>query len=135
MKAALITFYHDNPNDKGLSILGSVAEEYHADAAIVLYTDVQYKISMILNRALKSGDVDALYDLRAYVHDLSVQLCYNEDVQLQPHDAVFRLYHGRDMSKIDLERLMTTPKGSLICVNGYLSTSKSEDVAKRYAHE
>ncbi|CAF3155388.1 unnamed protein product [Rotaria sp. Silwood2] len=135
MKAALTAFYRDHPNEIGVSILELVVQEYRADAAIVLYTDAQYKISMILNKALKSQDLDALYNLRAYVHDLSDQLCHNEEVQLQPRDAVFHLYHGRHMSKIDLEHLMAASKGSLICINGYLSTSKSEDVAKRYAHE
>jgi hypothetical protein len=135
MKTALIAFYHDNPNEKGISILEFVVEEYHADAAIVLYTDAQYKLSMMLNKALKSEDMDALYNLRVYVHDLSDQLRHNEDVQLQPRDGIFHLYHGRYMSKIDLERLIAAPKGSLICVNGYLSTSKKEDVAKRYAHD
>jgi hypothetical protein len=133
METALIAFYYDNPNEVGISNLELVAQEYHADAAILLYTDAQYKLSMMLNRALKSEDLDALYDLRAYVHDLSDQLCRNEDVQLQPHGDIFRLYHGRQMSKIDIEHLMTAPKGSLICVNGYLSTSRSENVAKRFA--
>ena len=135
MKAALLAFYRDYPDENGVRILESVAEEYHADAAIVLYTDAQYKISMILNKALKSENLDLLYDLRVYVHDLSNQLCKNKEVQVRPHDALFRLYHGRHMSKIDLEHLKTAPKGSLICVNGYLSTSKSEDVAKRYADD
>jgi hypothetical protein len=128
MEKAFSAYLKEHGTPQSIKALEEVIENYKPNIAIICYTR---NMSMLLNKALISEDIDSLYAFRAYIHDLSEQIRLESQKLKEP----LRLYHGRKMKLEELERLKSASVGSLISINGYLSTSKNEDVALAYAYD
>ncbi|CAF3988922.1 unnamed protein product [Rotaria magnacalcarata] len=130
-------YYQENQVE--LTKLEEFRRTYKKEDAIRWYTTPTF-VSKLINKALKTEDFRALYLCRAYITDLSDQLRtefeaykallleYNQPLQQ------WTVYHGRTMSVDEIE-ILRKKVGHLISLNGFLSTSRQEQVAKSYSHE
>ncbi|UJR16698.1 hypothetical protein I4U23_003598 [Adineta vaga] len=130
--------YHKD-NIEELNKIDEFKRTYRKEDAIYWYTTPTF-VSKLINKALCTEDFRALYICRAYIADLSEQLHleYEQYKQLlidfeQPLNQ-WTVYHGRAMSKDELD-ILCNKKGQLISLNGFLSTSRKEEVADCYSKE
>ncbi|CAF1000108.1 unnamed protein product [Didymodactylos carnosus] len=98
---------------------------YTADRAIEWYTDECF-LYKLLNKALRTEDIDLLYLFRFYVIDLCKQLEY-ENGLLQKTDML-TLYRGQLLSIQEFEKLKQSI-GVLISTNGFFSATKDINIA------
>jgi len=85
-----------------------------------------------INKALRTEDVDVLYQFRFYIMDLSEQLELKFLKLKETQKDILRLYRGL---KLSLDEVANFQKsiGNLISTNGYLSTSSEYSVAFGFA--
>ena len=121
-------YYRDNP--KELDNIAKFEREYTSDQAIKWYTNNSF-IYKLINKALRTEDIEALYTYRFYIIDLCRSLAEHCQM-LREYGPKTKLFRGMKMSEGDLERLREGI-GKLIVVNGFLSTSRKRTVAKAFA--
>jgi len=131
-------YYKDNIEE--LNKIEEFNKIYKKEDAIYWYTTPTF-VSKLINKALQAEDFHAIYICRAYIADLSEQLRreYEQYKQLliefeQPL-AQWTVYHGRTMSKEEIDMLCNKKGQFLISLNGYLSTSRKIDIADCYSKE
>lgn len=89
---------------------------YKPDTAIEWYTRDSF-VYRLLNKALRTQDIDLLYLFRFYIIDLCSQL-EQESKRKILNTETFTLYRGQQMAKEEFEKLQTTI-GVLISINGF----------------
>lgn len=85
-----------------------------------------------INKALRTEDIDVLYQFRFYIIDLSEQLELKFKQLKEKHNGIFRLYRGLKLSYDEVAHFQNSI-GQLISTNGYLSTSSEFSVAYGFA--
>lgn len=109
--------------------------QYQSSDAVKWYTKDTF-IYKLINQALRTEDIIALYMLRYFIEDLCVNLKnrYEEFRQLQIDLEMpnVTLYRGLRLDQNQLSKCKMS-SGNLISTNGFLSASRSIDVAKIYA--
>jgi hypothetical protein len=98
--------------------------------AIMWYTRDSF-VHKIVNRALRSFDNGKLRALAFYIRDLRQQL--REWRCTTSSKETVLVYHGLVMTQSDIDRIQTTPIGSLLSTNGFLSTSRKREIAEAFA--
>lgn len=88
--------------------------------------------SRFINKALRTEDVDVLYQFRFYIMDLSEQLEKKFQKLKETQKDILRLYRGLKLGKDEIEGVQQSI-GNLISTNGYLSTSSERSVAYGFA--
>ncbi|CAF0837835.1 unnamed protein product [Rotaria sordida] len=83
----------------------------------------------LLNKVLRSSDIDKMITLRLLIRDLYYQL---REEQKNFPDTIVTVYRGQAMALRELNKLRTHI-GNLISMNSFLSTSKDRDVARMFA--
>ncbi|CAF1411315.1 unnamed protein product, partial [Adineta ricciae] len=106
-------YYKDNPTE--LAIVNEFQRNYVADRALWWYTRESF-LYRLLNKALRTQDIDFLFLFRFFIRDLENQL-----KQLQSPTKL-RVYRGQVISNDELEALKTSI-GQFISMNSFLSTS------------
>ena len=102
------------------------------DEAISWYTRDSF-IYRLINKALRTEDVAALYDYRFYIADLCKCLAENFNILLDYTPlTTFKLYRSVKQSRTELQRLQDGV-GQLISMNTFLSTTRNRSVAEAYA--
>jgi len=93
-------------------------------------------IKHLLNRACGSRDVNEIYPFRLYISNL-----HHEIVKLETdrknnksNDEIITVYRGKYVALSTFEKLRRNKNG-LIAMNGFLSTTKNETVAKFFINE
>jgi tetratricopeptide (TPR) repeat protein len=94
--------------------------------AVSWYTKNNF-VHRILNEALRTGNIDYLYYFRFFIIDLSQQL---KQERLKDNSKV-TLYRGQRISIHEIDRLKRNVR-SHIATNGFLSTSRNQEVATLY---
>lgn len=97
---------------------------YEAEKNAVFWYTKNNCVHRILNEALRTGNIDYLYSFRFFIIDLVEQL---KQERLKDN-GVITLYRGQRISKREIDRLKRNVR-SHIAINGFLSTSRSEEVA------
>jgi len=117
-------------NKKEMENIDKFEREYTSSEAIKWYTNDSF-VYKLINKALRTEDINALYIYRFYIIDL--RACLTENCKLL-HETTskLRVYRGIKMSKIELERLRESV-GHLISVNAFFSTSRQQCVSEAYA--
>ncbi|UJR11571.1 hypothetical protein I4U23_015751 [Adineta vaga] len=103
---------------------------YTADKAIEWYTRDSF-VYRLVNKALRTEDVEILYLFRFFIIDLCSQL---EDIWKQSNkknEEVLTLYRGQRMSIEEYNKLIHNI-GNLISTNGFFSTTKDINVALKF---
>jgi hypothetical protein len=103
---------------------------YTEEDAIMWYTRDSF-VHKLVNRVLRSFDSTKLRAIAFYIRDLRKQL--REWRFTTSSKEILTVYHGLVMTSSDINRIETTPIGSLLSTNGFLSTSRKREVAMAFA--
>ncbi|CAF0810078.1 unnamed protein product [Adineta ricciae] len=122
-------------NKREMKNIDEFEQTYTANQAIHWYTRNSF-IFKLINKALRTEDVEALYNYRFYVVDLCACLAENCDLLREyacssPSDKL-KLYSGRKLSREEIQRLKDS-EGQLISMNAFFSTSRNKNVAEVFA--
>lgn len=85
-----------------------------------------------INKALRTEDIDVLYQFRFYILDLSEQLEIKFLELKEKQKEPLKLYRGLKLSSDEVTNFQNSI-GNLISTNGYLSTSSEFTVAFGFA--
>ncbi|CAF3305515.1 unnamed protein product [Rotaria sp. Silwood2] len=99
--------------------------KYQSKDAIRWYTKPGF-LFYLVNKALRSQDIWALYKFRYFIVDLCCRL---EEVSYSQSFSSVRLYRGAKLNREELEQLQVS---SLISTNGFFSCSFDRDVAEMF---
>jgi len=114
--------YEDNYNQ--LTIVQEFEREYLPQNALWWYTRQSF-VHEMLNKALRTQDIELLFLFRFLIHDIYEQL-----KRCQCHSRI-RVYRGQTMSKKELETLQRSIH-QMISINSFFSTSVDCEKAKSF---
>ena len=109
-------------------------EEYRDHQPIWWYTS-DYFLYPMLNRALRTIEVDVIIPIGFFIRDLHQHITrlHSEQYGGQKHSGSFTVFRGQGLSQADFDQLLKT-SGGLISFNSFLSTSFDEAVSTAYAN-
>jgi tetratricopeptide (TPR) repeat protein len=99
----------------------------------VLWYAKQSFVYRIVNRALRTEDVEQLYTFRFFIVDLSRQLAMLHREQKGAMRHIVTVFRGLHLTFKECKNLENS-RGKFISTNGFLSTSRDETVARLYAN-
>ncbi|CAF3329455.1 unnamed protein product [Rotaria sp. Silwood2] len=109
---------------------------YTSDRALYWYTRPDF-FNILVNRALRTNDIKSIYIFRDHIVDIHKALrkaAKNYRLQLRRQGVQsLVVYRGTTMSKSNYEVLELYGINRYICLNGFVSTTTDEEVAKIYA--
>ncbi|CAF3347911.1 unnamed protein product [Rotaria sp. Silwood2] len=138
-KAAMLEqcrIYYAN-NRRQLADIDRFESEYRANDAVRWYTKDCF-IYRLVNKALRTEEIEHLFLFRFYIADLCLHLRALKQEQRQYTDngiwiaSSITVYRGIRESSRDLD-LLRANIGCLISINGFLSASRDESVALIFA--
>jgi tetratricopeptide (TPR) repeat protein len=120
-------------NDAELKKVDMIEKEYRDHKPIWWYT-YQCFLYPMLNRALRTMEVDLITTMGFFVRDLHEHIAtlHSEQYGGQSHSNSFTIYRGQGLSQADFDQLQTT-QGGLLAFNNFLSTSQDREVSLRFA--
>ena len=121
-------------NEKQLEYVEKLARKYRQHTPIWWYTCECFLYPM-LNRALRTMDVDLIIKLGFFINDLHRQIEQLHLKQCGSHgfNKPFTVYRGQGMIRDDFEKLLAN-KGGLLSFNSFLSTSKDRSTSFDFAY-
>jgi tetratricopeptide (TPR) repeat protein len=102
--------------------------EYRRDKAIEWYTKECF-LYKLLNKALRTEDIELLYLFRFFIIDLCADL--EQESAKMDRTQVLTLYRGQKISCDEFEKLKNGI-GLVISINGFLSTTRDMTTALRF---
>ncbi|CAF2088816.1 unnamed protein product [Rotaria magnacalcarata] len=105
--------------------------EYHDRSPVYWYTKPMFLYAM-LNRGLRSLDMEAMCKLGFFIRSLHLQLEQLHQEQSASFKKSFTVYRGQGLSKEDFQNLNDS-KGGLLSFNNFLSTSTDRKLATIFA--
>ena len=124
-------YYHKTSKD--LQLIDEFERDYRPEEAIRWYSKPSFVYKMV-NKALRSEDLDQLQTFRFFIGDLSQSLARGHQKILTSSERELTVYRGTALDKEEFEKLRSNP-GQLISTNGYLSTSRSRTVALSFTQK
>jgi tetratricopeptide (TPR) repeat protein len=120
-------------NEKELKYVDQLERRYSDKTPIWWYTCECFLYPM-LNRALRTTDVDIIIQMGFFIGDLHrhIKKLHKEQLGSHLNSKTFVVYRGQGLSSTDFHQLMNT-KGGLLSFNNFLSTSKDRDVSFAFA--
>ncbi|CAF1199421.1 unnamed protein product, partial [Rotaria magnacalcarata] len=106
------------------------SRNYHSKSAVWWYTKEIFLYGM-LNRGLRSLDMEAMCKLGFFIRSLHLQLKQLHQEQSASFQTAFTVYRGQGLSQPDFQNLFDS-KGGLLSFNNFLSTSKKQKVATSF---
>ncbi|CAF2035132.1 unnamed protein product [Rotaria magnacalcarata] len=110
-------------------------KKYKPEDAIVWYSKQSF-VYRLVNKALRTEDIDALYTFRVYITHLRNQIAIEHQklrtVASTSKTKIIRLYRGLKLTKNEILQ-MRYNVGCLISMNGFFSTSRDIEQAVRFA--
>ncbi|CAF5065538.1 unnamed protein product [Rotaria sp. Silwood1] len=116
-------YYRNDPIQSAQ--INEFERNYELKDAIRWYTKPGF-LFYLVNKALRSQDMWALYKFRYYIMDLSYFL---EQISTSQSLPPIRLYRGAKLNRIELEQLQV---GCLVSTNGFFSCSTDRRVAEMF---
>ncbi|CAF1173301.1 unnamed protein product [Didymodactylos carnosus] len=127
--------YYQN-NRKQLEAVDVFEQTYQQTDAILWYTKNSF-IYRLINKALRTEDIDTLLTFQFYITDLSRSL-QQKFQEMKRSEALvpstFTVYRGLNLPEHEVDSLKRSV-GQLISTNGYLSTSRLRQVAVMFANK
>ncbi|CAF1374543.1 unnamed protein product, partial [Didymodactylos carnosus] len=121
-------------NRKEVNNINEFEETYKFSEAIQWYTKDAF-VYRLVNKSLRTEDIEALYSLRYYISDLCLQLAMKHKEFIKSLSSMnLTLYRGFKASKNDMQ-IYKNNVGNLISTNGFLSTSVLREVAYDFARK
>lgn len=127
------TYFQDNPAT--LRQIDEFEQTYESDKAIAWYTRDSF-IYRIVNRALRTEDIDILFNFRFFLTDLHNQLAklhvtYREDL-LEWDRSTLTVYRGQYMKFEEFNKLRQSI-GHIVAMNTFVSVTPLQLLAKIFA--
>lgn len=124
-------YYHGNRAE--LQFIDEFERDYTSDhpQAIAWYTKQTF-LYRLVNKALRTEDIEQLHNFRFFIADLSANLVREHRQSLDDTRRPTRLYRGLKMEKEEV-LLLKQNEGNLISTNGFLSTTQIREVARNFA--
>jgi hypothetical protein len=122
-------YYQANGNERELSKINDFEETYHPERACEWYTADSF-LYRLLNKAIRTEDMELLYLFRFYIIDLCKNL--EEEHKKLDQSRTLTLYRGQQLPVDELKKLSENV-GSLISTNGFFSTSQDINAALIFA--
>ncbi|CAF5206900.1 unnamed protein product, partial [Rotaria magnacalcarata] len=110
--------------------INELKSKYHQKSPVWWYTCEMFLYGM-LNRGLRSLDMEAMSKLGFFIRSLHLQLKQLHQEQLVNFRKPFTVYRGQGMTKEDFQNLLDS-KGGLLSFNNFLSTSMEPKVAMEF---
>ena len=123
-------YYRDNTRE--LKNINEFEQNYTRSQAMWWYTRNTFLFRLV-NKALLTEDIEALYTYRFYIADLST--CIEEDskrLRENSKDTRFKVYRGKKQSPEEIQSLQDSI-GQVVSPNGFLSASRNRNVAEMFA--
>jgi hypothetical protein len=117
-------------NTKELQNIDLFNKTYKSTEAVQWYTQNSF-VYRLVNKALRTEDIEALYTFRFFIVDMCTNLCSKYNV-LKKQQQILKLYRGVILSAEEIQRLNDNV-GKLMVHNGFLSTSRLRSVALDFA--
>jgi tetratricopeptide (TPR) repeat protein len=124
-------YYRGNP--KQIRLIDQFEKTYQPEEAVRWYSKESF-VYQLINKALRTEDIDQLYIFRFYIGDLSQSLEREHEKLLLSKEESFTVYRGMKLDIQEFDRLKEK-QGKLISTNGYLSTSRSRSAALYFARK
>ena len=124
-------YYAQRPRESAL--IEEFELTYTPADAIMWFTRNSF-IHKIVNRAFRSFDKAKLAAVAFYLQDLRDQLKQHR-FKADSSNRMSDVYHGLVMTRRDIDRIQALRTGSLLTVNGFLSTSRVLKVAQVFAEK
>ena len=112
-------------NQSELNILNEFQHEYSADKVLWWYTRESFFYKM-LNKALRTLNIDVLFLFRSYIFDIYVQL------QKYQSDSLLHVYRSQLMSSNEINELRNHI-GKRISINSFFSATTSLQIVDLYS--
>lgn len=124
--------YYQN-SDRELAQINEFERTYTKSDCIHWYTRETFVYKMV-NKALRTEDVQQLHTFRFYINDLSSKLAEEAKSRQREDDeqTSTKIYRGAQFLPSELEQFQSN-EGKLISMNGYLSASRLQCVAESFA--
>ena len=116
---------------KQLRLIDEFESDYRPEEAIRWYTKQSFLYKLV-NKALRSEDIDQLHTFRFFIGDLSESLAREHEKILSAEGDILTFYRGVKLDREEFDRLKEN-QGKLISTNGYLSTSRLRLPALNFA--
>jgi tetratricopeptide (TPR) repeat protein len=129
MLSACRQFYRGN--HRSLKMIDDFDKSYHPDECIGWYTRETF-IYQLINKALRTEDIEQIYMFRFYIADLSKQLAEEHKKMQNQSNDIIDLYRGTIITKKEAETIKMN-RGKVIATNGYWSTSRNRSYAMTFA--
>ncbi|CAF0838365.1 unnamed protein product [Rotaria sordida] len=123
-----------NDNEIILAEINTFEETYNSNIALQWYSRDSF-LFRIINRALRSSDVDMMFKMRHFLIDLYIELdnLYKQTHTFYSRPIIEKLYRGQLMSKIEFEYFKQL-SGEIISINTFLSTTTSLQIALTFVN-
>ena len=115
--------YEDN--DSQLNVIGEFQRSYLPSKALQWYTRESF-FYRILNKALRTQNIELLFLLRSFIFDIGQQLQYHQS------KSRLRVFRGQLMSRDEMNSLREHV-GQYISINAFFSSSMDYDVANVFS--
>lgn len=122
-------YYHGNKREQ--ENITAFTQSYQSAESIHWYTKDSF-LYRLVNKALRTEDIGQLQTFRFFISDLSSKLAEIHRIQIRECSTTVKLYRGLKLENDDLKRLKLRV-GCIISANGFLSTSRSREVAVKFA--
>jgi tetratricopeptide (TPR) repeat protein len=119
----------DNPPQ--LETITKFERDFHKYTPIWWYT-CEYFLYSILNRALRTLEVDTILKMGFFICHLHRQIAELHRQQSSDFRVPFTIYRGQGLSEVDFTKLQQS-KGGLMSFNNFLSTSIDRDISFLFA--
>ncbi|CAF1615986.1 unnamed protein product [Rotaria sp. Silwood1] len=123
--------YYYRGNIKEQRLIDEFEREYRPEDAIRWYSKDSFLYRMI-NKALRSEDLDQLFTFRFFIGDLSQNLAHEHQKIFSSNKTILTVYRGTTLDEKEFEKLKEN-QGNIISTNGYLSTSRLRQQAINFA--
>jgi len=118
-------------NSKELSLIDQFDREYQSKEAIHWYSKQSF-VYRLINKALRTEDIDLLYIFRFFIGDLTEALRHEHEKILSSEKEILIVYRGAKLDKEEFDKLKEN-QHNLISTNGYLSASRLRERALCFA--
>ncbi|CAF1228277.1 unnamed protein product [Adineta ricciae] len=117
-------------NRAELNMIERFENEFCGSNAIQWYSKQSFLFKLI-NKALRTEDLNQLQTFRFFIRDLSNSLVKEQEQLFLSSEKILNLYRGTYLDRKELEKLQAN-QGKIISTNGYLSTSRSRTRAMKF---
>ncbi|CAF4814250.1 unnamed protein product [Rotaria sp. Silwood1] len=122
-------YYHGNT--KEIELIHQFEQNYLSKDALLWYSKQSF-IYKLVNKALRTKDIDLLYMFRFFIEDLSKNLQHEHEKILLSNENTLNVYRGVKFDKEEFNKLKENQE-KLISTNGYLLTSRRRSLALSFA--